>query len=65
MSTFRSLRFFFVQSISSASGVKDGAMMISRKMGFNRAATSALISQFVATIPPKMLTVPRRRDSYA
>ena len=57
MSTLRRRRFFFVQRTSRASGVKEGAMMISRKIGFMSSATSLLTSRLTATIPPKMLTL--------
>ena len=45
-------KFFLVESISRASGVNEGAITISRKIGFIPAATSAVSSRFTATIPP-------------
>ena len=52
MSTCSTRKFFLDERISRASGVKDGAMTISRKMGFMPCATSAVSSRFTATMPP-------------
>ena len=52
MSTRSTRRFFLAERISSASGLKDGAITISRKMGFIPRATSAVSSRFTPTMPP-------------
>ena len=57
MSTCSRRRFFFVVSTSRAPSENDGAMMISKNMGFINSAASRVSSRFTATIPPKMLTL--------
>ncbi len=54
--TVNKRKFFLADKISKASGVKLGAIMISKKIACIFSAVAASTSRFKATIPPKMDT---------